>query len=120
MEYGTKMHELFETTDFTKKTENKKIQNLINQLDIKNATIYKEHEFIFSDTNNEYHGIIDLLLEYEDKINIIDYKLQNTKDEAYLKQLETYKKYINQISNKKVEMYLYSILNNELIEIKEV
>ena len=60
-----------------------------------------------------------MILEYKDKIKIIDYKLQNIKDEAYLKQLETYKKYIKQISDKKVQLYLYSILNNELIEIKE-
>ena len=119
IEYGTKIHQLLETTDFNKETKNQIIKKLIDKLDIKDAKIYKEHEFIFSDETNEYHGIIDLILEYKDKIKIIDYKLQNIKDEAYLKQLETYKKYIKQISDKKVQLYLYSILNNELIEIKE-
>ena len=119
IEYGTKIHQLLETTDFNKETQNQIIKKLIDKLDIKDAKIYKEHEFIFSDETNEYHGIIDLILEYKDKIKIIDYKLQNIKDEAYLKQLETYKKYIKQISDKKVQLYLYSILNNELIEIKE-
>lgn len=119
MEYGTKMHELFEITDFHKETQNKNIKKLIDKLDIKDAKIYKEHEFIFSDETNEYHGIIDLILEYKDKIKIIDYKLQNTKDDAYLNQLQTYKKYINKISNKKVQLYLYSILKDELVELKE-
>lgn len=119
MEYGTKMHELFEITDFHKETQNQNIKKLIDKLDIKDAKIYKEHEFIFSDETNEYHGIIDLILEYKDKIKIIDYKLQNTKDDAYLNQLQTYKKYINQISDKKVQLYLYSILKDELVELKE-
>ena len=119
MEYGTKMHELFEITDFHKETQNQNIKKLIDKLDIKSAKIYKEHEFIFSDETNEYHGIIDLILEYKDKIKIIDYKLQNTKDDAYLNQLQTYKKYINQISKKQVQLYLYSILKDELVELKE-
>ena len=119
MEYGTKMHELFEITDFHKETQNKNIKKIIDKLDIKDAKIYKEHEFIFSDETNEYHGIIDLILEYKDKIKIIDYKLQNTKDDAYLKQLQTYKKYINQISDKQAQLYLYSILKDELVELKE-
>lgn len=116
MEYGTKMHELFETTDF-KSPKNQAVKSLVEKLNIKDEKIYKEHEFILTENEEEYHGIIDLLIEYKDHIKIIDYKLQNTKDEAYLNQLETYKKYVNQISNKKVKLYLYSILNNELIEI---
>lgn len=116
MEYGTKMHELFETTDF-KLPKNQAVKSLVEKLNIKDEKIYKEHEFILTENEEEYHGIIDLLIEYKDHIKIIDYKLQNTKDEAYLNQLETYKKYVNQISNKKVKLYLYSILNNELIEI---
>ena len=116
MEYGTKMHELFETTDF-KSPKNQVVKSLVEKLNIKDEKIYKEHEFILTENEEEYHGIIDLLIEYKDHIKIIDYKLQNTKDEAYLNQLETYKKYVNQISNKKVKLYLYSILNNELIEI---
>ena len=110
------MHELFETTDF-KSPNNQIVKELVEKLNIKDEKIYKEHEFILTENEEEYHGIIDLLIECKDHIKIIDYKLQNTKDEAYLKQLETYKKYVNKISNKKVKLYLYSILNNELIEI---
>ena len=54
------------------------------------------------------------MLEYEDTINIIDYKLKNIVDENYLKQLNGYKNYIEKISKKKVNIYLYSILEDKL------
>ena len=85
--------------------------------DFKNATIYQELEFIFNEEDTEYHGIIDLMLEYEDKIFIIDYKLKNIDDENYIKQLNVYYNYVKCISNKDVHMYLYSILDNVTKEI---
>ena len=70
--------------------------------------------------NNEYnntHGIIDLMLEYDNEIKIIDYKLNNINDSEYLNQLEGYKKYIEEKTKKKVNIYLYSILKGELKEL---
>ena len=58
------------------------------------------------------------MVEYEDYINIIDYKLKNTDDSEYAKQLKGYKKYIERISNKKVNTYLYSLIDGELKEVK--
>ena len=49
---------------------------------------------------------------------IIDYKLKNTDDLEYVKQLKGYKKYIERISDKDVKTYLYSIIDGELKEIK--
>ena len=46
------------------------------------------------DNNEIKHGFIDLMLEYDDYINIIDYKLKNIDDLAYIKQLNGYKQYI--------------------------
>ena len=77
------------------------------------VNIYKEYEFIY----NGSHGIIDLLLEYENEYKIIDYKLKNTTDKAYIKQLSGYKEYIENITSKRVSIYLYSILDSSLIEI---
>ena len=54
------------------------------------------------------------MVEYEDHIDIIDYKLNNVKDENYLLQLNGYKNYINTISNKEVNIYLYSIIGETL------
>ena len=120
MEYGNKMHQILEMMDFANQNINEKIiSNLISNLDdMKKAKIYKEHEFIYSDSKTEYHGIIDLLIEYEDHFKIIDYKLKNISDEEYIKQLKTYSDYIKTISNKKIYTYLYSIIDNKFEEIK--
>jgi ATP-dependent exoDNAse (exonuclease V) beta subunit len=47
--------------------------------------------FIYNDESGKHHGIIDLMLEYDDYIKIIDYKLMNIDEEAYNEQLLGYK-----------------------------
>ena len=54
------------------------------------------------------------MLEYDNNIKIIDYKLKNINDNAYLKQLSGYKNYIENTFNKDTSIYLYSILDNTL------
>ena len=124
MEYGTYMHYIFETVDFNNPILDiepfylDKINKFISAVgDIKEAQVYKEYEFIYTKDNKEYHGIIDLLLEYDDKIKIIDYKLKNTTDKAYLEQLKVYKEYISSKLNKPVSTYLYSIIDEKLVPI---
>ena len=111
LEFGTKMH----------KSNNKYINNLRNSFDIDKALIYQELEFVFQDKETIYQGIIDLMLEYEDEIKIIDYKLKNIDDKEYIKQLNVYYKYVKSIKDKKISLYLYSILDNEVktVEIME-
>ena len=122
LEYGRYVHELFELTDFNNLSnlhgKNKEIiSRFLEKMDIGTANIYKEYEFVYEEDNIIYHGIIDLMLEYDDYIKIIDYKLKNISDEAYLKQLNGYKKYIEKVFNKKVSIYLYSIINDTLEKI---
>lgn len=121
--YGRLIHELFECTDFNNldnlSDNNKKIiERFLEKVDISHANIYKEYEFIYDEDNTTYHGIIDLMLEYQDNIKIIDYKLKNINDDAYIKQLTGYKNYIEKLFNKKTSIYLYSITLNTLEEIK--
>lgn len=121
--YGRLVHELFECTDFNNldnlSDNNKKIiERFLEKVDISHANIYKEYEFIYDEDNTTYHGIIDLMLEYQDNIKIIDYKLKNINDDAYIKQLNGYKNYIEKLFNKKTSIYLYSITLNTLEEIK--
>lgn len=128
MEFGARMHYLLETIDFKNPNlENidnfyeEKINNFLNQdilKNIKEANIYKEYEFISNENNETYHGIIDLMLEYNDHINIIDYKLKHIEDKSYIKQLNGYKNYIEKITNKSVKTYLYSIIDNKIEEVK--
>ena len=120
MEYGKHMHEIFELADFKNNT-NKEIEKFLNHFDkekLKKANIIKEYEFIFELEDIEYHGIIDLLIEYENNIDIIDYKLKDINDLEYLNQLRGYKEYIENLTNKKVNIYLYSIINDTLKELK--
>ena len=122
LDYGKKVHELFELTDFHDISnltgKNKEIiTNFLDKVNIDNADIYKEYEFIYEEDNTTYHGIIDLMLVYKDNIKIIDYKLKNISDEAYLKQLNGYKDYIENRFNKPTNIYLYSVTNNTLEKI---
>lgn len=116
LEYGTLIHEIFETSDFNNPT-NEKVISFTKKFDIKNAKIYKEYEFITYIDNIEYHGIIDLILEFESHIDIIDYKLKGIDDDNYKIQLDIYKNYISSITNKKVNTYLYSIMDDKLQKI---
>ena len=128
MEFGTYMHYLLETIDFKNKDltgldsfYQEKINSFLNQDLLKNintANIYKEYEFIYEKNNTTYHGIIDLMLEYNDHIDIIDYKLKHIEDEAYKSQLEGYKNYIQEKTKKETKTFLYSIIDNRVEEIK--
>ena len=124
IEFGRKLHYIFEVCDFKKPNYDiidskyvEYIKNFLNiNIDFKSPKIYKEYEFI--DTKDNSHGIIDLMLEYDNEIVIIDYKLKNVNDELYINQLNGYKKYIETKTNKYVKIYLYSIIDNILEEIK--
>lgn len=122
IELGEKFHECLEVLDFKKNTiEDLPVDEFMKQtlhavlktepfLKIASAKTYHEHEFYYE----EYHGIIDLLCEYDDHIDIIDYKLSNVENEAYIHQLEIYRRYVTSISNKPVSCYLLSILKQEV------
>ncbi len=122
LEYGLYLHQVLEMSDFLKIKEDSPVydavKTLIKELNITSKTkIYKEQEFIYEKEGISYHGIIDLLLESEKEIKIVDYKLKNTTDEAYLKQLKVYYDYLKEITKKDIKVYLFSILNKELEEV---
>lgn len=128
MEYGTMVHEIFELIDYkdfdSSLIEDEYLREKVNKFlnndllkNVKQAEIYHEYEFEYKKDNTEYHGIIDLMLEYENNIDIIDFKLKNVNDENYVKQLNGYKNYIEEISNKNVNIYLYSIIDETMNQI---
>ena len=128
MEYGTKVHSILEYLDFNNpdfsNIDNSLMDRIIKFLEsdlLKNKSegnIFKEYEFIYEKDNKLNHGIIDLMIEYKDYIDIIDYKLKNIEDENYIKQLKGYKEYIEERTNKKVNLYLYSIIDNRFTNIE--
>lgn len=129
LEFGIRIHELFETVDFKNPElekldisdyEKKCIVSFLEQpllKNIKDANIFKEYEFYTNQEDTEKHGIIDLMLEYDYHIDIIDYKLKHIEDSEYLKQLQGYQEYIVNKTNKKVNIYLYSILDKKMKQI---
>lgn len=132
MDFGTKVHEVLEQMDF--KNPNSYLENLDETIKEKimyfletplikeniNEKLYKEYEFTYVEDNAYSHGIIDLLIEREDKMVIVDYKLKNINDEAYDKQLNGYRKVIKEKTNKEVECYLYSILDSKFRKVEEM
>ena len=128
MDFGTKMHYYLEIIDFNKPDysliEDKykeKIDSFLNSdlmANKSNGVAYKEYEFIYNNNNEEKHGFIDLLMEYDDHFDIIDYKLKNIDDEHYDEQLNGYREYIKSISNKHVNCFLYSIVDETYREVK--
>ncbi len=124
---GNKIHYILENIDFinpdlSKLSDYEKdiVMSFLNHHVLRDKTqakIIKEYEFINPSTTKIEKGIIDLLLVYKDHIDIIDYKLKYTDDENYLKQLNGYKLYLRQISNKKINIYLYSLLDKKLIKL---
>lgn len=130
MELGSKVHEAFESVNLKNPDyslfDNKIKEYVKNFLsidilkDVSKAKVYKEYEFI-EETNDEImHGIIDLMLEYDNHIDIIDYKLSHIDDEAYLIQLNKYRRYISSKTNKNVNIYLYSIMKNIYKKLEEL
>ena len=73
---------------------------------------YHEYEFAYIKEEKNYHGFIDLLLETNDKFIIVDYKLKNIDKEEYHDQLKVYYEFLESITDKKIEAYLYSIIDN--------
>ena len=122
LELGTSLHFLLEIIDF--KNPNYDIISDSNKRElvksfiecplltsIKDGIIYKEYEFI--DKEAKINGIIDLMIEYSDHIDIIDYKTSNIDDIGYINQVNIYCDYIKRITNKKTNGYLYSLVKKE-------
>ena len=126
IDLGLKLHYILEMIDFKNPNldvvEDKYKPFVLNFLnsDIMqdlNCNIYKEYEFKYMKDNINYHGFIDLMMEYNDYINIVDYKLKHVEDEAYINQLNGYKDYIETKTDKRVYLYLYSILDKKVLKL---
>ena len=111
MDFGTKVHQVLEQLNFKEPKleyipENirRKVEAFINSSLVKeniNGNFYPEYEFV--DTNENTHGIMDLVIEKDEKLIIVDYKLKNIDDENYDKQLNGYRAFLKKKTNKQVE-----------------
>ena len=124
MEFGTKVHEVLEQMNFKDNNLDKfnvsdrikdKINTFLNSDLMKDKLdyeMYKEYEFLFEEDNKISHGIIDLLIDCGDYLMIVDYKLKNIDDINYDKQLNGYREFLEKKTGKRVECYLYSIIDS--------
>ena len=129
LDFGTMMHYCFEVYDFNhdnidelniSEEYKNNIRNFLKHDEVKNisnAITYKEHEILFNKDGSIFHGFIDLLVEYDDHFDIIDYKLSNIDSEEYVNQLSGYKDYIESTYNKPCNTYLYSIKKDKFKQI---
>lgn len=128
MEFGTEMHYYLETLDFRNpdySQMNRKAADRVRKFMesdlMKNAAqgkAYKEYEFIYMENGEMKHGFIDLLMEYDDHFDIIDYKLKHIDDDNYFLQLSGYRTYLQSISEKPVKCYLYSLIEARFREVE--
>jgi len=125
--YGDYIHHILEQVDFYNLEDSLKmikdnrlkesLKYLVNSelLDLEmHPKIYQEWEFYDNSLDMLKHGIIDLLVEYDNMFYIIDYKLKHIDDEAYKEQLQGYFDYISSKTNKEVRCYLYSIMDKTI------
>lgn len=127
MEFGVRVHQVLEQLDF----KHPNLEGLSGRIKEKieaflksslvveniNGTFYPEYEFIDREENT--HGIMDLVIEHENKMIIVDYKLKNIDDSNYDKQLNGYREFLKKKTKKEVECYLYSIIDEEYRKVKE-
>lgn len=136
LDYGTHMHselELLDWSSFPKEQpsvsfikdlkERREILDFIQspfmkRLGEKNPVFYQE--FAFVDPDSGIEGYMDLLVQNEEGITIIDYKLSTTNNPAYQNQLRVYRKNASlrfKVPESKIHCYLYSILKREFVKI---
>ena len=123
---GNKYHYYLELVDFSTldtsfiedELDRKRITRFLsNDLfkNMKDANVM--HEYPFYDEEENVHGVIDLLVEHLDHIDIVDFKLSHVDDIQYEKQLNTYKRYISKITKKPIRMYVTGILSGDIKEV---
>ncbi len=106
------LQNLSQNTQNLQKNE-QKTQNLVKNLQ-KNENLSEITDKIL------IQGVVDLIIEFEDKITIVDYKFSNLKidvlKQKYIEQLCLYKLAVEKAFKKPVEhVYIYSINTGELL-----
>ena len=85
-------------------------------------TIHKEYPFFVKNGSSYIQGIIDFLAMNDTEVILIDYKTDNASLESitnmYHEQIMTYKEALTMLyPDKTISTYIYSLSNQEFIEI---
>ena len=127
LEFGTEIHYLLEIVDYESKDlsfiSDSRMRKYVNNVlqseifkNVENSQVL--HEYSFFDEKNGVSGIIDCIVTREQSIDIVDFKLKNLDDEKYILQLHTYRDYIEQTTDKVINMYLISAITGEVKQIE--
>lgn len=128
LEKGNELHRLMELVDLkTRDCSFIKDANLKNRIEkvlklpvLENAcngSVYKEYAYF--DVETQTTGVIDLLVVYDNYIDIIDFKMWNMDDDAYKRQLNVYGSFIKKQFKKPINLYICSLLKGEYREIEQ-
>lgn len=126
LRYGERLHALLELLDLKRPDfslisdldDRKRIEKahmaLDASFDLKTARIYKEYAYSIDGEN----GVIDLLLVYEDRAIVIDYKASSIEAEEYETQVRTYTRMVERLFNRPCSSFLLSIIHGTLKEVR--
>ncbi len=129
MQLGTDYHNVLEVIDFTKDLSGQidvlehKFQVIIKDvasLEIVQGALktFNEYQFIYQSNGTEIVGIIDLLIEKENELIVLDYKLDDIHKPEYETQINTYVDYVKTKTTKNVSGYLYSLVKKEMKKVR--
>jgi ATP-dependent exoDNAse (exonuclease V) beta subunit len=82
--------------------------------ELSNPMFFPEYEFYEKKGDYLKRGIIDLLIISDNSVSVIDFKLRNIDDYAYVEQLLGYYEYLESKVNKKIDLFLYSLFEMRL------
>lgn len=125
--FGKELHANLEMADFELKDTSyisspvmkKYVNNVLNSAIFKNVKNDQiRHEFHFYDELNNVEGFIDALIVKENEIDIVDFKIKNISDKEYDKQLNVYKNFVKQYTDKEIKMFLLAAVSGEVREVK--
>lgn len=141
MNYGTKIHHIFECLDYSKEISENDILKIDNDLSPKTiesimyfvnsdiiakarqGQIHQEFSFYLKKDNVLTHGFMDFVAILDNEIILIDYKTDTgIKEEEFIKryfqQLKAYEDVLVDIYHLKVSTYIYAISLSKFITLK--
>jgi len=128
LETGIRFHELLEQFDFRDPATSlrgldavwrERLERFLAHPElaqISRSAVYRELDFADGPGPDAGHGTIDLLFIGTAGATIVDYKLKRLDDPGYRIQLAGYRDYVERTTGLRARTYLYSILDDRLVE----
>lgn len=134
MRYGEELHQWLERIDFKNNPLNQldqlhlepaiktKLETFFTQplwSEIEIVEVYQEYAFVDESDALTRQGYIDCLIETQQTMIVIDYKLKTIDKQAYTDQVQGYMDVVKRQFNKPVKGYLYSLIEGRFQAVEE-